>query len=108
MRVYLNPSLFPINNTRLEAQLAVIRIEIESHEEADTTFKQALATEFKLANKETQLFESLKTHEKRELVNFLFSNLVLRGKNRKLEYSLHKLFDCIVNLRKCSIWLPET
>ncbi len=92
-------------NQRLNKQLAEMRVEIESHEEADTNFKQTLVTAFKLANKASQLFESSKTYEKRELVNFLFSNLALRG--RKLEYTLRKPFDAMVNLRKCSIWLPE-
>lgn len=54
-----------------------MRADIESHEEADTNFKQTLVTAFKLANKSSQLFESSKTHEKRESVNFLFSNLAL-------------------------------
>lgn len=102
----ISEKIYAENSARLEAQLAAIRVEIESHEEADTNFKQTLVTAFKLANKASQLFESSKTHEKRELVNFLFSNLALRG--RKLEYTLRKPFDAMVNLRRCSSWLPET
>jgi hypothetical protein len=92
-------------NPRLELQLAAIRIEIELHEEADVSFKQSLASGFKLANKGGQLFESSKTHEKTELVNFLFSNLALRG--RKLEYTLRRPFDAMVKLRRCLSWLLE-
>ncbi len=107
--VYLENSIsekmYAENSARLEAQLAAARADIESHEEADTNFKQTLVTAFKLANKASQLFASSKTHEKRELVNFLFSNLALRG--RKLEYTLRKPFDAMVNLRRCSSWLPE-
>ena len=102
----VNEQTYTETNARLNKQLAEARVEIESHEEADTTFKQTLVTAFKLANKASQLFESSKTHEKRELVNFLFSNLALRG--RKLEFTLRKPFDCMVNLSNRSTWLPET
>jgi site-specific DNA recombinase len=93
-------------NTRLEAQLAALRVDIEAHEAADTNFKQTLVTAFKLANKASDLFESSKISEKRELINFLFSNLALRG--RKLEYTLRKPFDMMINLDRCSKWLPRT
>lgn len=93
-------------NADLEAQLASVRLDIESHEAADTNFKQTLVTAFKLANKAVQLFESSKINEKRELINFLFSNLRLRG--RKLEYTLRKPFDMMVNIGGCSDWLPGT
>lgn len=39
--------------------------------------------EAQLTNKAAELFESSKINEKRELINFLFSNLRLRG--QKLE-----------------------
>ena len=93
-------------NTRLEAQLVAVRVDIDAHEAADNNFKQTLVTAFKLANKASELFESSKINEKRELINFLFSNLRLRG--RKLEYTLRKPFDMMVNLGRCSDWLPGT
>lgn len=101
----ITEKIYTETQARLDKQLADVRMEIDSHEEADSNFKHTLVTAFKLANKASQLFESSKTHEKRELVNFLFSNLTLRG--RKLEYSLRKPFDCMVNLHKRSSWLPE-
>lgn len=98
--------VFTDTNARLDAQLKAIRADIQSHEDADNNFKQTLVTAFKLANKASELFESSKINEKRELINFLFSNLALRG--RKLEYTLRKPFDMMVNLRGCSDWLPGT
>ncbi len=52
----------------------------------------------------SELFESSKTTENRELINFVFSNLSLRG--RKLEYTLRKSFDMLLNLPHCPEWLP--
>ncbi len=63
-------------------------------------------TAFRLANKASELFESSKINEKRELINFVFSNLALRG--RKLEYTLRKPFDMLINLGNRLGWLPGT
>lgn len=102
----ISEAVYADKNTALEAELAAIRADIESHEQADTNFKQTLVTAFKLANKAAELFEISKMHEKRELINFLFSKLLLRG--RKLEYTLRKPFDMMVNMGRCSDWLPGT
>ena len=50
-----------------------------------------------------ELFESSKVEQKRQLINFLLSNLKLRGKN--LEFELEKPFDVLVNLGYRSNWL---
>ncbi len=89
----------------LERQLAKVKTEQEMHENADGGFKDAVVTAFNLANKASELFESSKTSEKRELINFVFSNLSLRGK--ELEYTLRQPFDMMVNLSTRSEWLPR-
>lgn len=91
-------------NASLEQQLKTIRIDRQLHEEADGSFKKTLITAFRLANRASELFESSKMAEKRELINFVFSNLALRGKN--LEYSLRKPFDMMVNFGNREEWLP--
>lgn len=97
--------VFTSKNTGLEQELIKNRVEREMHEGADETFKNTLITSFRLANKASQLFESSKTSEKRELINFVFSNLKLRG--AKLEYALRKPFDRLVELSKSEAWLPN-
>jgi len=56
-----------------------------------------------LASRAPELFESSKVEQKRKLINFLLSNLKLRGK--KLEYTLNKPFDVLVNIDSRSDWL---
>ena len=51
-----------------------------------------------------ELFESLKMEQKRQLINFLLSNLKLEGKT--LLYDVNKPFDAILNASECSDWLP--
>ena len=43
-----------------------------------------------------ELFESSKVEQKRQIINFVLTNLQLRGK--KLEYTLKKPFDVLVSL----------
>ena len=89
----------------LEKQLAKVKTEQELHENADGGFKDAIVTAFNLANKASELFESSKTTEKRELINFVFSNLSLRG--AELEYTLRQPFNMMVNLTDRASWLSE-
>lgn len=92
-------------NKGLEQELIKNRVEREMHEGADEDFKNTLITAFNLANRASELFESSKILEKRELINFVFSNLSLRG--RKLEYTLRKPFDMIVEMSCSEEWLPR-
>ncbi len=89
----------------LEQELIKNRVEREMHEGADEEFKNTLITAFNLANRASELFESSKTLEKRELINFVFSNLSLKG--RKLEYTLRKPFDMLVEMSRSEEWLPR-
>jgi len=52
-----------------------------------------------------ELFESSKVERKRQIINFVLTNLQLRGK--KLEYTFKKPFDVLVNLDYRSNWLPQ-
>ena len=87
----------------LEKQLAKVKTEQELHDGADEGFKDAVVTAFNLASKASELFESSKTTEKRELISFVFSNLALKG--AELEYTLHQPFDMMVNLTDRASWL---
>ncbi len=100
----ISEAVFNVKNEALEQELKSNRIERQMHEDADNNFKNTLITAFRLASRAGHLFESSKTSEKRELINFVFSNLTLRGK--KLEYTLRKPFDVLVKLSKCEEWLP--
>ena len=69
------------------------------HQQADQTAKKHIFTAFNLVTKAYELFECSKNEQKRQLINFLFSNLKLRGK--KLEFSIVKPFDVLVGLSSC-------
>ena len=74
--------------------------------EADESYSITLISLLNICSKAPELFESSKVEQKRQLINFLLSNLELRGKI--LEFELKKPFDVLVNLQNCknrSEWL---
>ena len=72
-------------------------------EEADESYSITLINLLNICSRAYELFESSKVEQKRQLVNFLLSNLKLRGKI--LEFELKKPFDVLVNLDYRSNWL---
>lgn len=71
--------------------------------EADETYSITTIALLNLATRAPELFESSKVEQKRQLINFLLSNLTLRGQN--LEYTLNKPFDVLVKMDYRSEWL---
>lgn len=79
-------------------------LNLKQHTEADEKFTITVNYLLNLASRAYELFESSKLEQKRQLINFLLSNLRLRGKT--LLYDVNKPFDAILNANKCSDWLP--
>ena len=76
---------------------------LKSITEADENYSTTLISLLNICSKAPELFASSKVEQKRQLINFLLSKLQLRGK--KLEYTLRKPFDVLVNLDYRSNWL---
>ena len=70
---------------------------------ADQNFKITVNTVLSIASKAFELFESSKIEQKRKLINFVFSNLELKGAT--LRYSLKKPFDLMVDCTTYNDWL---
>ena len=78
---------------------------LKSLTEADGNYSMTLISLLNICSKAPKLFESSKVEQKRQIINFLLSNLKLRGK--KLEFKLKKPFDVLVNLDYRSNWLLQ-
>jgi len=81
-----------------------LNLKLKQYTEADEKFRITVNYLLDLASRAYELFESSKIEQKRQLVNFLLSNLQLKGKT--LLYDVNKPFDAILNANKCSDWLP--
>ncbi|MCK5296243.1 MAG: hypothetical protein KAJ75_05080, partial [Alphaproteobacteria bacterium] len=80
-----------------------LRKKIENHDRADEEFSITLNYLLDLASRSHNIFKSSGIDTKRKIINLVFSNLTLD--NKKLEFSLQKPFDVLVNLPKRSGWL---
>ncbi len=80
-----------------------INAKLKQHIKADDSFKITVSMVLTLASRAAVLFESSKIEQKRKLIGLVFSNLQLRG--HKLEFSLCRPFDMMVNLESCQEWL---
>lgn len=81
-----------------------LEYKLKQHTEADEKFGITVNYLLDLASRAYESFESSKIEQKRQLINFLLSNLQLKGKT--LLYKPKKPFDAILNANECSDWLP--
>lgn len=77
--------------------------DIIEHSKAHKKFEIALSTLLDVASRANELFEISKPEQKRQLINFIFSNLKLEGK--KLVFNLKMPFDQMALLSKSQNWL---
>ena len=80
-----------------------INEELAIHLKNDDSFQISVSILLSLLSRISEIFKSSKNGQKRELMAFVFSNLSLRG--QKLEYTLNKPFDMMVNCDTHSEWL---
>lgn len=87
---------------RLREQEADVRTRKEAISEADEKFKNCLIALISLASEAYDLFKGSNIEKKRALINFVFSNLTLKGET--LCYDLKKPFDQFVKCTDLNKW----
>ena len=105
MKGRITDEKFDKNSKELEERRVKVNMDKERYQKADKVFKNTTITAFQLLSQAYELFECSKTDQKRRLINFVFSNLKLNGE--KLEYTLRKPFDLLVNLEECPSWRTD-
>ena len=78
---------------------------LHAHTLADEDFTITLNCLMDIASKAYELFESSKVEQKRHLINFVLTNLQLKGK--KLMFTVKKPFDLFLNLDDGYEWRRE-
>jgi len=78
---------------------------IEQHLKGEGEYSTTWQSLMSVASRAAEIFERSKIEQKRQLIAFVFSNLVLKG--RKLEFSLRSPFDLMVNRRSYASWLGD-
>jgi len=81
-----------------------LNVELDEYTKADLEYHISVGTVLNLSRKIAELFDGSETHEKRAILNFVLQNPVVRGK--KLEFTLRKPFDTVLELADNPIGLP--
>ena len=97
---------YDAKKNELEETLYNIKVKLDTHTNTDSNFINTLESLILLASQALELFRSSKVDEKRAILNILLSNSTL--KDGKVQISLQKPFDMLVNLKDCSRWLGRT
>ena len=88
---------------QLKERQGQINAELKILNDADEQFGTTLTSLISLASKAYDIFESSKIEQKRQLINFMFSNLRMNG--AKLLFDLKQPFNLMVDLNSHHEWL---
>lgn len=83
----------------LKDQQYRLNIELEEYTKADHEYRIHVSTVLNLSRRIGEIFESSEVHEKRAILNYILQNLTVFGK--KLEFTLRKPFDTVLDLAHC-------
>lgn len=89
----------------IEEELHSVKVRLEAHSKADSTFITTVESLFTIVSKANELFQSSKVEQKRQIINLLLSNCEL--KNKKLVYSIRKPFNILIELNGHKPWLGQ-
>ena len=101
----IDEPIFNQKSKELEIEKEKIKTEIANYANKDKASENTMITAVELISKAYKLFEISKIDEKRQLINFIFSNLKLNGNNP--DFIIRKPFDMLVNLESCPYWRAE-
>lgn len=79
----------------------LLQIKLEEHTKADYDFLTTVSVVFSLARRAREIFDSSEIEEKRQLLNYLLQNPVMKSK--KLYFTTKKPFDMLLNIPRVPV-----
>ena len=101
----ITETIFIKKQQELKDEKARINTERELYQTADQKFKDTIVTAFQLISQAYTLFQGSKIEQKRQFINFIFSNLKLNG--NKLDFTLREPLNMLVNFKDRPGWRRE-
>ncbi|MCL4382333.1 hypothetical protein M1545_00910 [Patescibacteria group bacterium] len=80
-------------------------MQLEEHNNADSNYYVEAEKVLDVTQRAYEIFKSSEEEEKREFLQYMLQNSVLKG--RKLELTLQKPFDEILEYASRQLWLPR-
>ena len=78
-----------------------LQIELEEHTRADYDFLNTVSATFSIAKRAREIFDSSEIDEKRQILNYLLQNPVV--KDKKLYFTTKKPFNMLLNIPRVSV-----
>ena len=91
-------------NIEFESLKSDLKFKISKMENPDTNVDKAIDNILNFSQNSFELFKSSKIEEKRRILNIVFSNFLLDGKN--VEISMSKNFKLLSKIGACEDWCP--
>ncbi len=104
----ITQTIYDKKRHQLEAEQENICEQITSYSKDDNEFRDSFVTLLRTVSQAAKLFKGSKVEQKRKIINFVFSNLTLNG--REIHYELNRPFDKLVDLAECKEWwrIPDS
>ena len=85
----------------LKQEQGILQVELEEHTKADYDFLNTVSATFSIAKRAREIFDSSEIDEKRQILNYLLQNPVV--KDKKLYFTMKKPFDMLLNIPRVSV-----
>ena len=91
-------------NAEYESAKIELQAKIEKLQTPDTSVERAIDKVLNFSQNSFEIFKSSQIEEKRRILNFVFENFFMDGKN--VEISMHKHFKLLSKIGACQDWCP--
>ena len=85
----------------LKQEQGILQVELEEHTKADYDFLNTVSATFSIAKRTREIFDSSEIDEKRQILNYLLQNPVV--KDKKLYFTMKKPFDMLLNIPRVPV-----
>ena len=100
----ITDGVYKEKNNQFEQKKAQLENSIREMAEPDDSLDKAIDNVLNFSQNSFEIFKSSQIEEKRRILNFVFENFFMDGKN--VEISMHKHFKLLSKIGACQDWCP--
>lgn len=100
----ITDEVYKEKNNQFEQKKAQLENSIREMAEPDDSLDKAIDNVLNFSQNSFEIFKSSQIEEKRRILNFVFENFFMDGKN--VEISMHKHFKLLSKIGACQDWCP--
>ena len=101
----INKETYHLKNNEYENSKIEIENRLEKIKQPKVSIDEAIDNILNFSENSYNIFKSVKTDEKRKILNLIFSNFILDGKN--VEISMRKAYNLLSEIGGCIEWWAQ-